>query len=80
MVHNQNFLLDLMGTTMGMDLKNTDTFNGITKALNYVPSFPEDLKGELKTPPPQGSQYVIVVPIRKDAEWWISGQDTRTGL
>ncbi len=80
MVHNQNFLLDLMGTTMGMDMKNTDTFNGITKTLNYVPSFPEELKGELKTPPPQGSPYVIVVPIRKDAEWWISGQDTRTGL
>ena len=78
MVHNQNFLLDLMGTTMGMDLKNTDTFNGITKAVNYVPSFPEDLRGELKTPPPQGSPYMIVVPIRKDAEWWISGQDERT--
>ena len=79
-VDHENFLIDLMGTTMGMDLKNTDTFNGITKTLNYVPSFPEELKGELKTPPPQGSPYVIVVPIRKDAEWWISGQDTRTGL
>ena len=45
MVHNQNFLLDLMGTTMGMDMKNTDTFNGITKTPNYVPSFPEELKG-----------------------------------
>jgi chlorite dismutase len=79
-IHNQNFLLDLMSTTLGKHLKNTDTFNGITKALNYVPSFPDDLKAELKTPPPQGSPYVIVVPIRKDAEWWISEQDSRTGM
>ncbi len=80
MILNQNFLLDLMASTMGRELKNTDTFNGITKALNYVPSFPEELKGELKTLPPQGSPYVIVVPIRKDAEWWIASQDSRTGL
>jgi len=79
MVYNQNFLLDFMASSLGIHLKNTDTFNGITKALNYVPSFPDDLKTELKTPPPQGSPYVIVVPIRKDAEWWISGQDERTG-
>lgn len=76
---NQNLLIDLMGTALGKHLKNTITFNGITKALNYVPSFPDDLKTELKTPPPQGSPYVIVVPIRKDAEWWISGEDERTG-
>lgn len=77
---NQNFLLDLMDTTLGKHLKNTFTFNGITKALSYVPSFPEELKAELKTPPPQGSRYVIVVPIRKDADWWISGQDARAGM
>ena len=76
---NQNLLIDLMGTALGKHVKNTITFNVITKAFNYVPSFPDDLKTELKTPPPQGSPYVIVVPIRKDAEWWISGQDERTG-
>ncbi|MET0514786.1 MAG: chlorite dismutase family protein [Nitrospiraceae bacterium] len=80
MINNQNFLVDLMSTALGKHLSNTDTFNGITKALNYVPSFPDDLKTELKTPPPQGSPYMIVVPIRKDAEWWMSGQDTRTGM
>jgi chlorite dismutase len=80
MVHNQNFLLDFMATSMGKELKNTDTFNGITKGLNYVPGFPDDLKAELKTPPPSSSPYVVVVPIRKDAEWWISGQDSRTNL
>ncbi len=80
MLDNQNFLVDFMGTTFGKALKNTDTFNGITKALNYVPSFPEELKAELKTPPPQGSPYVVVVPIRKDAAWWLMSQDDRTAL
>jgi chlorite dismutase len=80
MAHNQNFLLDLMGTAFGKHLKNTDTFNGLTKKLNYVPRFPEELKTELKTPPPQGSPYVIVVPVQKDAEWWITSQEARTGL
>jgi len=78
MMNNQNFLVDFMGTKLGKDLKNTDTFNGITKALNYVPNFPEDLKGELKTSAPQGSPYVVVVPIRKDADWWLMPQDART--
>lgn len=80
MIHNQNFLVDLMGTSFGKVLKNTDVFNGITKALNYVPKFPDDLKAELKTSPPQGSPYVVVVPIRKDAEWWLMPQDARTSL
>ena len=80
MLHNQNFLVDFMGTVFGKTLKTTDTFNGITKALNYVPSFPEDLKSELKTPPPQGNPYVVVVPIRKDADWWLMPQDARTAL
>ena len=43
MVNSQNFLLDFMGTKLGRHLKNTDTFNGITKALNYVPKFPEEI-------------------------------------
>jgi chlorite dismutase len=80
MVHNQNFLLDFMATALGKHLKNTDTFNGVTKKLNYVPKFPEELKTELKTPPPQGSPYVIVMPVRKDAEWWATGQDARTAM
>lgn len=80
MVNNQNFLVDFMGTTFGKILRNTHTFNGITKALNYVPSFPDDLKTELKTPPPHGSPYVVVVPIRKDADWWLMPQDARTAM
>ena len=80
MIDNQNFLVDFMGTAFGKALKHTDSFNGITKALNYAPKFPEELKAELKTPPPQGSPYVVVVPIRKDAEWWLMPQDARTTM
>lgn len=80
MLHNQNFLLDFMGTTFGRTLENPHTFNGITKALNYVPGFAEDLKAQLKTPPPQVSPYMIVVPIRKDAEWWLMQQEVRTAM
>ena len=78
MLNNQNFLVDLMGTILGRYLQNTNTFNGITKKLNYVPGFPEDLQTAVKTPPDPGPKpYVIVVPIRKDAEWWITAQDGR---
>ena len=77
---NQNLLVDFMGTGLGTHLVNTYTFNGLTKALNYVPRFPEELKTDLKTPAPQGTPYVVVVPIRKDAEWWIADQDRRTGM
>lgn len=70
----------MMCESDGKDLKNTDTFNGITKALNDVPKFPDELKTELKTPLPQGSPYVVVIPIRKDADWWLMPQDTRATL
>jgi len=78
---NQNFLVDLMGTTLGKYLHNTNTFNGITKKPNYIPGFSDDLKEALKTPPDPGPKpYVIVVPIRKDAEWWTMPQDRRSAM
>ena len=81
MLNNQNFLVDLMGTTLGKYLINTQTFNGITKKANYVPGLPEDLKTALKTPPDPGPKpYVIVVPVRKDAEWWNTSQDARGAM
>lgn len=81
MIANQNFLVDFMGTNLGKHLVNTYTFNGITKPLNYVPGMPDELKTALKTPSEPGAKpYAIVIPIRKDAEWWITGQDERTGM
>src|SRR5947209_14358003 len=82
MLHNQNFLVDLMGTTLGKYLQNTQTFNGITKPLNYVPGFPEDLQKVVKTtaPDPGPKPYAIVVPVRKDAEWWLNTETCRKAM
>jgi chlorite dismutase len=81
LLHNQNFLVELMGTGLGKHLANTATFNGLTKKANYVPGFFDDLKTALKTPPDPGPKpYAIVVPIRKDADWWQASQDERTAM
>ena len=81
MSHNQTFLVDLMGTTLGAHLMNTSTFNGMTKKANYVPNFPDETKAALKTPAdPSSKPYIIVIPIRKDAAWWLLSQETRTRL
>jgi chlorite dismutase len=81
MIHNQTFLVDLMGTTFGTYLVNTSTFNGMTKKANYVPNFPDETKAALKTPTDPGSKpYAIVIPIRKDAAWWLLNQEMRTRL
>ncbi|MGH7230891.1 MAG: chlorite dismutase family protein [Nitrospiraceae bacterium] len=81
MIDNQNVLLDLMATPMGRHLTNTTTLNGITQKVNYVPGFPEELKAALKAPTETGPKpYAIVIPIRKDAEWWLLDQATRTNL
>ncbi|MEP6935569.1 MAG: chlorite dismutase family protein, partial [Nitrospirota bacterium] len=80
-VSNQNFLIDLMSTTLGKHLVNTYTFNGLSKPPNYVPSLPDDMKTAMTTPTDAGPKpYAIVVPIRKDAEWWITGQDGRNAM
>lgn len=81
LMSNQNFLVDLMGTTLGQYVNNTVTFSGITKKANYMPGFPADLQAALKTPPDPGPKpYAIVIPIRKDADWWLLDQETRTNL
>ena len=78
---NQNFLVDLMGTTLGAHLINTSTFNGMTKKANYAPNFPDETKAALKTPADPGAKpYAVVIPIRKDAAWWLLNQETRTRL
>ncbi len=77
MIHNQTFLVDLTGTTFGTHLVNTSTFNGITKKANYVPNFPDDTKAALKRPTDPGPKpYAIVIPIRKDAAWWLLNQES----
>lgn len=77
----QQFLLDLQSSVFGKHLTDSTIFSGLTKKANYVPGMPESLKNELKTPSEPGPQpYVIVIPIRKNAEWWGLDQDKRAAM
>jgi chlorite dismutase len=77
----QEFLLDLQGSLFGKHLTDSTIFSGLTKKANYVPGMPDNLKAELKTPSEPGPQpYVIVIPIRKDAEWWSLSQEQRAAM
>src|SRR4051794_24237114 len=55
--------------------------HGLTKKANYVPGMSDNLKTELKISSEPGLKpYVIVVPIRKNAEWWALDQDKRVAM
>ncbi len=75
----QQFLVDLLNSPFGRYLTSVAVFNGLTKKANYVPGFPDNLKTELKAPSESGP-YTIVIPIRKDAEWWALSQDQRVAM
>lgn len=78
----QQFLTSLLGTRLGRHLVATTYLHGLTKPAAYAPGFPETMKQSLQspTPDPGTKSYAIVIPIRKDAEWWALGQDTRATL
>lgn len=75
----QKFLVDLQASPFGKHLQTTVVLHGLTKKANYVPGFPDNLKTELKAPSESGP-YVIVIPIRKSAEWWALEQDKRAEM
>jgi chlorite dismutase len=75
----QQFFVDLLNSPFGKYLTSVAVFNGLTKKANYVPGFPESLKQELNAPSESGS-YTIVIPIRKDAEWWALPPDQRATM
>jgi chlorite dismutase len=77
----QQFLLDLQGSLFGKHLIGSAIFSGLTKKAGYVPGMPDNLKAELKTPSEPGPKpYVIVIPIRKDADWWSLPQEQRAAM
>lgn len=78
---SQQFLASLLGTRFGRHLVATSYFHGLTKKAAYVPGFPEQMKKDLQAPSEAGAKsYAIVIPIRKDAEWWTLDQDTRMAM
>jgi chlorite dismutase len=77
----QQFLLDLQGSLFGKHLTTAGVMHGLTKKPNYVPGMPDNLKADLKIASELGPKpYVIVVPIRKNADWWGLDQDKRAAM
>lgn len=77
----QKFLVDLQGSAFGKQTKVAGIMHGLTKKANYVPGFPDDMKADLKTASDPGQKpYVVVIPIRKSADWWALDQDTRAAM
>ncbi|MBH0196759.1 MAG: chlorite dismutase [Nitrospira sp.] len=77
----QQFLLDLQNSAFGKHLKGAGLMHGLTKKANYVPGFSDQLKADLKGASDPGSKpYVIVIPVRKSAEWWALDQDKRAAM
>src|SRR4030095_2604276 len=77
----QKFLVDLQGSAFGEQTKVAGIMHGLTKKANYVPGFPDDMKSDLKAASDPGQKpYVVVIPIRKSADWWALDQDTRAPM
>jgi chlorite dismutase len=75
----QQFLVDLQNSPFGRYLTSVVLFHGLTKKANYVPGFPDQMKSDLKAPSESGP-YAIVIPIRKDADWWALPQEKRSAM
>lgn len=77
----QAFLLDLQGSVFGTHLQPAGLLQGASRKANYVPAFSDALKADLAgASNPGETPYVIVLPIKKTAEWWGLDQATRTKL
>ncbi len=75
----QQFLLDLEASAFGHYLSSTVVLNGLTKKASYVPGFSEQLKADLKVPSESGP-YAVVIPIRRNLEWWSLPQEKRAAM
>ena len=78
---NQQLLTQLRNTALGHHVDLEYTISGVTKGLNYAPDFPELLE-KLKTGKYEGEppQYAIMIPIRKNAEWWNLPKEDRVSM
>lgn len=75
----QQFLVDLQNSSFGRYITSTVIFSGLTKKANYVPGFSDQLKADLKTPSESGP-YAVVIPIRRNLEWWSLPQEKRAAM
>ncbi len=77
----QQFLASLQGTRFGRHLVATTYLHGLTRKAVYAPGFPDNLKQALQATGDGGTKsYAIVMPIRKDADWWALDHVSREAL
>lgn len=78
---NQRFLTQLRETALGRHVELEYTISGVTKGLNYAPSFP-DLLEKLKAGKYEGDppRYAVMIPIRKNAQWWNLSKEDRVAM
>lgn len=78
---NQQVLTRLQRTGLGRHLDLEYTISGVTKGLNYAPDFP-DLLEKLKAGKYEGEppRYAIMIPIRKNAQWWNLSHEDRVAM
>lgn len=78
---NQQVLTQLRDTGLGRHVDLEYTISGVTKGLNYAPGFP-DLLEKLKAGKYEGDppKYAIMIPIRKNAQWWNLSKEDRVAM
>jgi chlorite dismutase len=80
MAATQAFLIDWRATRFGMYSEVTENLVGITKALNYITKTRSaDLNAGLSSATYTGDapRYSVVIPIKKNADWWNLSDDQR---
>lgn len=78
---NQQFLTQLRRTGLGRHVSLAYTISGTVKDLNYASEFPDLLK-KLKSATYEGEppMYAIMIPVRKNAEWWNLSKEERLAM
>lgn len=75
----QTFMREFRATTIGKNADVFETLVGVTKPLNYItkdksPGLNAGLSSASYSAPPP--RYVVVIPVKKNAEWWnMSAED-----
>lgn len=76
----QSLVNEIMATSMGTHAVLVNSFVGVTKPLNYVTEAKApDLLKQLQAASYEGAppKYVIVIPTKKNADWWNLPEEAR---
>jgi chlorite dismutase len=76
----QTFMREFRSTTIGKNADVYETLVGVTKPLNYIskdksPALNAGLSSATYSGP--APRYVIVIPVKKNAEWWNMSPEER---